>query len=215
MRLHSSASALLGEPDSQASDLCDDVVDLDSQLVSLLAGICNGQQSSLALFYDLCVDRVFSIAQRILANSADAEEVCCEVFQQVWEKASRFDAQRGGALAWLGTMAWSRSIDRLRRERIRHQRLHPDSDLASYSDCEDDIALRMIESLQTQSAVRAALAGLGPAQQRMVALAFLEDLSHAEIAERTGTPVGTVKSHIRRGLDNLRRSLHDGAGAND
>lgn len=181
----------------------------------MLEGIRSGQQSALASLYDLCVERVFGIALRILANSADAEEVCCEVFQQVWEKSDRYDAERGGVLAWLGTMAWSRAVDRLRRERIHRQRLHPQLDLATYSDGEDDIALRMIESLQTGSAVRAALAALGPAQQRMVALAFLEDLSHAEIAERTGLPVGTVKSHIRRGLQSLRRSLHDGAPDND
>lgn len=215
MTVRSSANPLPSVPESRSVGCCSRAGDLESQLGSLLAEIRNGQQAALALFYDLCADRVFGIAMRILANSADAEEVCCEVFQQVWEKADRFDAQRGGALAWVATMSWSRSVDRLRRERIHHQRLHPQTDLASYSDHEDDIALRMIESLQTQSSVRSALAGLGQTQQRMVALAFLEDLSHAEIAKRTGVPVGTVKSHIRRGLQSLRRSLHDGVAVND
>jgi RNA polymerase sigma-70 factor, ECF subfamily len=179
----------------------------EDELLGLLQAVCNRSQAALGRLFDLCADRVFGIALRLLQNEADAEEVCCEVFQQVWERAGQYDASRGRVLVWLGTLAWSRSMDRLRRDRSKrlHESLHPDPALEAYTECEDDPARHLMENLQTREALGSALAGLSEAQRRLLALAFFEDLSHPEIAQRTGLPVGTVKSHIRRGLLGLRR----------
>lgn len=189
--------------DPRASELA-----LETCVRALLPAIVRREQRAIGRLYDLCVDRVYGIALRVLQQAPDAEEVCCDVFHQIWEQAARYDPARGSVLAWIGNLAWSRSVDRLRRERghrIRLQALPESGDLPMPA--QDDPAGLLFDALQYRSRVRSALARLSPAQQRMVALAFLEDLSHPEIAARTGTPLGTVKSHIRRGLATLREVL--------
>jgi RNA polymerase sigma-70 factor (ECF subfamily) len=116
---------------------------------------------------------------------------------------------RGAALSGLLNLAWSRAVDRLRRERGHRSTLplHPVEGEDPYAAHADDSAQRLFDALDARSALRAARAELSPVQQRMIALAFLEDLTHAEIAERTGTALGTVKSHLRRGLATLSRAL--------
>lgn len=170
-----------------------------------------GQQAGLAALFDRYSHRVFAISVRILRTEADAEETVADVFQQVWRDASRYDAERGSVEAWIVRLAHSRAIDRLRRRRAR-----PDEDCAVHPDALDtpytehqDAAPALLEALQSESAVREAFRVLGREQQRCVALAFLEGLSHPEIAERLGMPLGTVKSHVRRGLLAMRAFLQE------
>lgn len=170
-----------------------------------------GQQAGLAALFDRYSHRVFAISVRILRTEADAEETVADVFQQVWRDASRYDAERGSVEAWIVRLAHSRAIDRLRRRRAR-----PDEDCAVHPDALDtpytehqDAAPALLEALQSESAVREAFRVLGREQQRCVALAFLEGLSHQEIAERLGMPLGTVKSHVRRGLLAMRAFLQE------
>jgi len=181
----------------------------EHELAGLLAAIASQDQEALGQLFDRCADRVFGITMRLLQNEADAEEVCCEVFQQVWERAGQYDPARGRVMAWLGTLAWSRAMDRLRRERAKRrlEDVHPERSLETYANCEDDPAEHLMDHLQSSTLLGSALDGLSEAQRRMLVLAFFEDLSHPEIAQRTGLPVGTVKSHIRRGLQSLRRQL--------
>ena len=176
-----------------------------------VAQVCAGQQAGLAALFDRYSHRVFAIAVRILRTEADAEETVADVFQQVWRDASRYDAERGSVEAWIVRLAHSRAIDRLRRRRAR-----PDEDCAVHPDALDtpytehqDAAPALLEALQSESAVREAFRVLGREQQRCVALAFLEGLSHPEIAERLGMPLGTVKSHVRRGLLAMRAFLQE------
>lgn len=186
------------------------------ELVELLARMASGDEAALARFYDLTVDRVFATAVRILRVAADAEEVTCDVFQQAWDRASLYQPERGAPMSWLLNLAWSRSVDRVRRERRRREEpLHPDDSHPAYASHEDDPVQRLLEAIDARGAVARAMSQLNPAQQRMLALGFFEDLSHGEIAERTGVPLGTVKSHLRRGLAVLRAALGDGEAAHD
>jgi RNA polymerase sigma-70 factor (ECF subfamily) len=128
----------------------------------------------------------------MLGNVADAEEVVCDVYVQVWQTAQSFDASRGSVLAWLMMICRSRALDMLRQRRSRRERdrqtlpEHPKLDGAGPED--------MLALFQEGTAVHRSLAQLTP-------------LTHQEIAEATRLPVGTVKSHLRRSLLALREAL--------
>ena len=186
-------------------------------LAVLVGRMANGEQLALEALYARCADRVYAVALRVLQRPEDAEEVVLDTFSQAWERASLYVPERGAALSWLLNLAWSRAVDRLRRERGHRSTLplHPGDGEDPYAEHADDSAQRLFDALDARSALRAARADLSPAQQRMIALAFLEDLTHAEIAERTGTALGTVKSHLRRGLATLSRALGMEAQADD
>lgn len=178
-------------------------------LVGLIERICARDQTALAALYELTVERLYAIAFRVLDDASDAEEIVVDALKQAWDLAPRFDPARGSVLGWLGNLAWSRAIDRRRRD--RHQRanrpLHLTGDADTYALLEEDCAAKLLNAFQQRDLLRVALATLSAAQQRMIALAFFEDCSHSEIAKLTGVPVGTVKSHIRRGLELLRGPL--------
>jgi RNA polymerase sigma-70 factor (ECF subfamily) len=136
---------------------------------------------------------------------ADAEEVVCDVYVQVWQTAQSFDASRGSVLAWLMMICRSRALDMLRQRRSRRERdrqtlpEHPKLDGAGPED--------MLALFQEGTAVHRSLAQLTPLRQELVRMAFFKGLTHQEIAEATRLPVGTVKSHLRRSLLALREAL--------
>lgn len=179
----------------------------DDGLAWLVQRIRARDQSALGELYDRTSNQVYATALNLLRDPDDAEEVVGDIYQQVWEKADTYDAARGHVIAWLLTQAWARAIDRLRRDRKHARTLHLDAaDMASLRD-DTMTSARLIDALDAETAVARAFVRLSVAQREMVALAFCEDLSHPEIAERTGVAIGTVKSHIRRGLAALRKVL--------
>jgi RNA polymerase sigma-70 factor, ECF subfamily len=177
------------------------------ELSALLGRMRDGQESALEELYDLTVGKVYAVAIAILRSREDAEEIVCDTYTQAWNQANRFSEDRSSVLGWLTMMCRSRALDRLRQRRHRNGPLVADgmeaiADLAADERSPDFVAL-----LQAGTRVRAAVAALTPERQRFVGLAFLEGLSHEEIAARTGTPLGTVKSHVRRALAELRTAL--------
>ena len=182
---------------------------LEAELVALVGRLRFGDAEALGRLYDLSLGRVYAVALRVLRDPADAEEVVSDVFLQVWEQAAAYCPERGSVLAWLQTLAWSRAVDRLRRLR-RHRAvepLHPDATVAAYASGEGDPGEVMLASFGNARRVREAFAALTPAQRQVLSLAYGDELSHPEIAERTGLPLGTVKSHARRGMAALRAAL--------
>lgn len=174
-------------------------------LESLVLRMAQGEQAALAELFQRCSARVHAVALSVLQRPEDAEEAVLDTFSQAWERAPAFDPARGEVLTWLLGMAWSRAVDRLRRER-RHRRtepLHPEDGAAAYTAFMDDPVPRLLDALDAESALAGARAQLSAVQQQVLALAFFEDLSHSEIGERTGLPLGTVKSHLRRALAQL------------
>ncbi len=172
----------------------------------LIARIESRDADALALLYDRHSARLFGLAQRILGDTGEAEEVLQEVFLHVWKAAASFDASRGPVLAWLLVATRSRSIDRLRSRRpggstgVRSLEEAPET--ASREDPEADAAGR-----EWEAQCRAAIAGLPEDQRRALELAYFEGLTHQEIARRTATPLGTVKTRVRLGLMKLRERI--------
>jgi RNA polymerase sigma-70 factor, ECF subfamily len=179
-----------------------------AELAALVQRIALGQQAALTELYESTVAKLYALARLILRNPADAEEVVCDTYAQIWQAASRYESSRGSVMGWMLTICRSRALDLLRqrraRERITVDQDEPEQVLEGRSDEGPD---SLLLALQQGSAVRRALESLSPIRRQLVSLAFLQGLSHQEIVEQTGLPMGTVKSHIRRALTVLRKEL--------
>ena len=175
------------------------------ELALLVEDMRHGDESALESLYDATVGKLYALASAILRHADDAEEVVCATYAQAWEGASSYDGQRGNVLGWLLMICRSRALDLLRKRRASIETQDPtaiDLAAAQFDQPEDLLSL-----MQQNSRVRAALAALPVERRQLVSLAFLRDLSHHEIATHTGIPLGTVKSHLRRALLQLREHL--------
>ena len=180
--------------------------------VALLARMRRGDQRALEELYESTVGSVYALALAILRSAEDAEEVVGDTYARAWRQSERFDAERASPVGWLMMMCRSRAIDRLRHNRAR--RVAKTVDLESVGDLAHDAMTpdEVLALFHSGSRVQIALATLGPQRLKLVGFAFFEGLSFPQIAERTGMPLGTVKSHIRRALVDLRRQLQSSDG---
>lgn len=178
----------------------------EAALRQWIGRIVDGDQAALAALYEALVGRVYGLALRITRQVQLAEEVAEDTFWQVWRQAPRFDAARGTAMAWVMTMARSRALDALRR-REPAECSEDIERLAEGGETDHGNPQDILEAVQQGSLLHAAIGRLDPVPRQLVALAFFRGLSHEEIAAQTGIPLGTVKSHIRRALERLRRFL--------
>lgn len=169
--------------------------------------------------YEALAPRVMALAQRILRNTACAEEVVEDCFWQVWRQAQRFDPARGSAEAWILTLARSRALDAWRaRDRASSDVLSLDllqEDGQTLPETADEApgAPELLDAARHHARLHAALQQLKPEPRQLLALAFWRGLTHEEIAAQTGVALGTVKSHIRRAMASLHKALADEGGA--
>ena len=143
-----------------------------------------------------------ALAMRFLGNESDAEEVASDILWQVWREAGLFDPTRGSVASWLVTLARSRSIDRLRALKARSG--SPAHQVTS--EPVPDPAFQIDQAERTRI-VRATLMEIDPQERAALELAYFSDLSHSQIAEKLGIPIGTVKTRIRSAMIKLRRAL--------
>jgi RNA polymerase sigma-70 factor (ECF subfamily) len=175
-------------------------------LQGLIARIVDGDQSALDQLYESLVGQVYGLALRILNLSPLAEEAVQDTFWQVWRQAPRFDADRGSVKTWVLTITRSRALDMLRRIEPNEVELDPETqDLIQATD--HNSPQDLLSAIQQDHRLHKALVSLDPVPRQLVSLAFFRGLSHDEIAGHTGLPLGTVKSHIRKSLNQLRLIL--------
>lgn len=175
---------------------------------SLIQHINDGEDWALSLLFDRFADHAYAIALSIVRNPSEAEEIVNDVFSAVWMQAGRYDSQRGNVASWIGIMARSRSLDRLRKlARNKTLSLHPMEDSASYLEDTESGHDWQLDQHTIRPMINAAFQTLSPAQGQALELALLEELSHSEIAQRLDMPLGTVKSHCKRGLARLKVHL--------
>jgi RNA polymerase sigma-70 factor (ECF subfamily) len=175
-------------------------------LATLVERMRGGQERALEELYEATVGKLYALASAILHSAEDTEEIVCETYAYAWANAARFDASRANALGWLLMLCRSRALDRLRQRRANTQAL----DVAAMTEAErssSDQPYDILSLMQRRSRIHSALSQLTPERRHLVSLAFLQGLSHQEIAEATRLPLGTVKSHVRRALAQLRESL--------
>jgi RNA polymerase sigma-70 factor, ECF subfamily len=165
----------------------------------LLARIAQGDGRAVREVMSHYGSLVWSLARRWSPDRADAEDATQEIFVDLWRTAARFDQSRMSEAGWVAMVARRRLIDRSRR-RGRQPALE---ELPDGFDLADDHEVDMDREARAADA-RAALTALPGAQRQMLELALVHGRTHEEIARETGTPLGTVKSHIRRGLQRAR-----------
>jgi RNA polymerase sigma-70 factor (ECF subfamily) len=173
---------------------------------ALVARIERRDADALGEIYDRYSARLNGLASRILGDTGESEEVLQDVFLYVWRAAATFDGTRGSVLAWLMVATRSRAIDRLRTRRSggrsRLTTLTDAPEPASKEDLEAALAGREWETV-----CRAAIGELPEDQRRALELAYFEGLTQQEIADRTKTPLGTVKTRVRLGMMKLRERI--------
>jgi len=192
-------------PPARLTDQVDPAV-----LAGLVERIARGEHDALGTLYDSTVGKLYALARLMLRNDADAEEVVCDVYAQVWQGAVLYRGERGGVLAWLLMICRSRALDLMRRNRVRAPSATLEAADQENLVCPAPGPEDILDLMQQGSVVHRALEKLTPVRRQLVSLAFFRGLSHFEIAEETSLPVGTVKSHIRRALVSLREELDGG-----
>jgi len=162
---------------------------------------------ALAELYDRHAARLLGLARRILGEGGEAEEVLQEVFLFAWRAAAAYDAARGNVLTWLLIATRSRAIDRIRsRKSASRTGAKSLDDLAADPAAPDDVE-RNSADRQWEVICRTAVGELPGDQKQVLELAYFEGLTQQEIADRTATPLGTVKTRARLGLMKLRERL--------
>jgi len=177
------------------------------QLVALLTRVADGDEAALEELYDATVNRIYGLALRITVRGELAEEVVSDVFLQVWRQARNFEAQRASPLAWMMMLCRTRSIDALRREGSRTPDQRVDLDKREIADDHAAVPLDQLMSGEFSQQIQNALGVLNDIQRQTIALAFYRSMSHQEVADYTGQPLGTVKSNLRRAQALLRSEL--------
>ncbi len=158
---------------------------------------------AFATLFDHFAPRLNGYLMRMGADAAIAEEIVQDVMTTLWRKADLFDPSKSSLSTWLYRIARNRRIDLIRR--ASNANLDPDDPELLPPDIPQPD--NVIDLQQREAAIRVALTALPEEQLAMVKLAFFEGLSHGEIAEQTGLPLGTVKSRIRLAFTRLRREL--------
>jgi RNA polymerase sigma-70 factor (ECF subfamily) len=179
----------------------------DTTLITLIE---REHAEALSVLYDRYSRLVFSLALHLLGDRATAEEVTLDVFTRVWEKAGMYRADKAKVSTWLSSIARYHAIDVLRRQGSR-----PERNSVAWTEVTTDALFsadgpeEATELTLQRRRVRAAMAGLPADQQQALALAYFDGLTHREIAEKLGEPLGTVKTRIRLAMQKLRQTLKD------
>jgi RNA polymerase sigma-70 factor (ECF subfamily) len=185
-------------PDAAIRELAD---------AELLRRIADRRQEALAVLYDRFAPLLLALTRRILGNGADAEEVVQETFLQVWAQAGRYDPKRSSVPTWLVLLARSRAIDLLRSRGVR-ERAVAGVAAEARADASPE-GPRAVWYEERRERLAKALAALPEQQRQVLERTFYLGMSQREIAEATGTPLGTVKTRTLLAMRKLRESLRD------
>ena len=170
----------------------------------LVLRIVQRDETALAELYDRYGNLVYAVALRVLRDASAAEEVLQDIFHRLWSAAARFDPSRGSLPAWLAVNARHRAIDALRRRPPVQEDEAREVEIQLPFDLEEQVYRGRI-----LDRVRAAMKRMPETQRMLVEMAFFEGLTHSELAERTGDPLGTIKGRLRAAIAGLRKELAD------
>ena len=165
-----------------------------ADLAAWLAATGAGDRRAFKALYDATSRRLLTVALTILKRRELAEDVLQEAYVRVWTQARQFDPERGSALAWLSRIVRNLAIDQIRRERGAHD------DIADHA----DTLCASTAPLADRADLNRGLARLHADQRNILRLAFVQGYTHEELVDRLGVPLGTAKSRVRRGLEQLR-----------
>ena len=178
----------------------------------LLRLIAAGDGEALVALHRRYVHLVYGMAWRILQDVGLAEEVTQDVFLKLWQKSQRYDPERGAFAGWLLSVTRFAAIDRLRLEGRRPRTNEPLADNSDDQAAWDRLLPTDHAAWERGQHLRLLLAQLPSDQRQVIELAYFGGLSHSELAEQLGVPLGTVKGRLRLGLEKLRASWLDEPG---
>lgn len=174
----------------------------------LIARVSERDQEALKDLYERYGGLLLALARRILNDACEAEEVLQEVFLQVWNQAGRYDTRRSSVSTWLVLITRSRSIDRLRSRRVAERTL-ASLEAENRDRHTSPTGVASVWMDERRERLQSEMRQLPPEQKRILDLAFYQGMSQSEIADRTGIPLGTVKTRTLLALRKLRRALQD------
>lgn len=188
-------------PDLRSDDTAQDMPGLDG----LLAEVANGSRNAFESLYRATSSKLFSVCLRVVSDRGEAEDVLQEVFATIWHKAHQFDPSRASPIAWLAMIARNKAIDRVRAQPAR-------GTLAPIEFADDIVdagasPLQSAVSANERDRLEACMDQLDARRQSLIRAAFFDGSTYEELAQRIASPLGTVKSWIRRGLLQLRGCL--------
>lgn len=178
----------------------------DTQLIALIDRVALADESALKELYELTSSKLYGVAVRVVTNKSWAEDVLQEAFLNVWRIAGDYKASLSPPMAWLCLIVRSRGLDFLRRRTSERadQGVELDDVLSDTLEGDSDNPMDTALAGEQAWALHQCLSQLENKQREVVSLAYLRDLSHGELAEQLKLPLGTVKTWIRRGLEQLR-----------
>src|ERR1700746_973623 len=176
--------------------------------LELMKAIQAEDPDALSQLYDRYNGILKALILRVIHNEAEADDLLQEIFMEIWNQAKNFSSQKGKPLGWMVTLARRRAIDGLRKKQAyqrAEERLQNETeqqpDAWVHNSTEEEILLS-----DTRSLIRKVIRGLPPAQEQAIDLAFFRGMSQREIAAKTNTPLGTVKTRLELGL----KKIYDG-----
>jgi RNA polymerase sigma-70 factor, ECF subfamily len=171
----------------------------------LLSRVARGDQAAFGELYDQVAPRVLGLVKRLLIDHSQSEEVTQEIFLEIWQTASRYEASRGGALTWIMTMTHRRAVDRIRASQAGRDR---DTRIGIRDlEVEYDHVAETVEARIEHERVEKAMTRLTELQRQAVSLAYFGGYSHSEVADMLHVPLGTVKTRLRDGMIRLRDEM--------
>lgn len=180
-------------------------IDDTDRVETLLSRCALRDERALSELYEVVSSQLFGILLRILKRRALAEEALQDVMVRVWQRADQYVTYKGRAMAWLASIARYRAIDLLRAQRS-HTSID-DAPAEALADTDSEDFAEATTSQRLRNALGDCLGRLNQEQQRCISLAYVEGYSQDQIATAIGSPLGTVKSWMRRGLASLKRCL--------
>ncbi len=181
----------------------------DSELMDLLDRIAAQDHSALKRLYERTSSQLFGLALRVVRNRDVAEDVLQEAFLNIWRGAGSYRASLSPPMAWMGLIVRSRGLDALRRRGSERTQVTQalDDVLADTLAGDSPNPMDTTDASEQAWALHQCLGQLENKQRQVVSLSYLRDLSHSELAQQLQLPLGTVKTWIRRGLDQLRTCM--------
>ena len=180
----------------------------DARCQQWIEEMSTGSEQALSELFDATLDKVFGVAVRIVGDSTLAEDVVTDVYHDAWRNAARYSSDRGRPITWLLAICRNRALDEIRREASMARKAEAAASMTVPASVAEPVDL--LEAVEAGHVVHSLLSTISPDDRQLLALAYFRGLSHQQIADQTGLPLGTVKSRIRRALSTLGEAAPTG-----
>jgi RNA polymerase sigma factor (sigma-70 family) len=182
---------------------------LDVQLIALIDRVAQRDAQALRQLYDATSSKLYAVAMRVVSNTEHAEDVLQDAYLNIWRIAADYRASLSPPMAWMGVVVRSRALDFLRKRKAEQSLGGPEMDEQLSNTLEGDTPNPMDTSMASEQAwaLHECLRKIEAKPREVLTMAYFRDLSHGELAEQLRLPLGTVKTWIRRSLEQLRSCM--------